>query len=296
MLRILQKLLSGGKGMESVNQRGYLNGNYRLFHSVDRRDMDFQSHCHDFHKVLLCLSGHVTYIMEGRTYRLAPWDLMIIPEHQIHRSIFEGTEAYERMVLWISDAYLRSFADSVLADLFRLPFDARGGLIRLEAGARREALEKLLALEKAQKSEAPGHTLLADTYLVQFLLCINGMIAGQAVPAEGAVSGDPRLDALLDHINRNLGEDLSIEALSRLCFFSPSYLMHAFKRYTGCTVHRYVRQKRLISARSAIESGEPILTAARQVGFSDYSVFLRAFREMFGCMPSDLRQKSESTD
>ena len=93
--------------MASVTRRGYLHEAYRLFHSTDRMDMDFQSHSHDFHKIVLCLEGHVTYIMEGTTYSLRPWDILIIPEHQIHRSILHAAQAYERIILWIQDSFLR---------------------------------------------------------------------------------------------------------------------------------------------------------------------------------------------
>ena len=80
--------------MPKVSNRGYLNEDYRLFHSTDRRDVDFQTHSHDFHKAVLCLTGSVTYIVEGVTYDLSPWDILLIPEHQIHRSILRSTEVY----------------------------------------------------------------------------------------------------------------------------------------------------------------------------------------------------------
>ena len=78
--------------MQSVSTRGYLREEYRLFHSTDQRDLDFEAHNHDFHKVVLCLAGRVTYVMEGTTYYLRPWDILLIPEHQIHQSSFSSEE------------------------------------------------------------------------------------------------------------------------------------------------------------------------------------------------------------
>lgn len=276
--------------MQTVSSRGYLRENYRLFHSSDRRDMDFQTHCHDFHKIILCLSGHVTYIMEGKTYFLRPWDLMIIPEHQIHQSLFDSTETYERIILWINDAYLHSFSEDVLCEVFRWPLKSRCGLFRPEAASRGELLEKLLALEQNQKAVFPGHQLLADSYLVQFLLALNGLLKREGAPAEDSVRSDPRLNELLEFINRNLAEDLSVARLAGQFYISQSYLMHQFKHYTGCTLHQYVLQKRLIQAHREIQEGESVAGAALKAGFADYSTFLRAFRKMFGCLPTDLRQ------
>jgi len=274
--------------MQNANSRGYLHEHYRLFHSSDRRDMDFQSHFHDFHKIILCLSGHVTYIMEGKTHFLRPWDLMIIPANQIHHSSFDSSETYERIILWIQDDYLRSFEEDVLCDVFQWPFRSQGGLFRPEASSRRELLEKLLALEQNQNASFAGHKLLADSYLVQFLVSLHTLLERRSVSSGDSVRSDPRLEEMLTYINGSLSEDLSIAQLSRRFFISPSYLMSQFKQHTGCTVHQYVLQKRLIQAHQDIQNGEAVLSASQRAGFSDYSTFLRAFRKMFGCLPSEL--------
>ena len=47
-------------------KRGYLNEDYKLFHIYDKRSMDFDSHSHDFHKLIICLSGSANYTIEGK--------------------------------------------------------------------------------------------------------------------------------------------------------------------------------------------------------------------------------------
>jgi AraC-like DNA-binding protein len=63
--------------------------------------------------------------------------------------------------------------------------------------------------------------------------------------------------------------------------------MHRFKAVYGCTVHQYVREKRLQAAADQIRAGTPVLQAAEQAGFGDYSVFLRAFRSVYGRSPRE---------
>ena len=277
--------------MQGVRSRGYLNEEYRLFHSSDRLDMDFEAHCHDFHKIVLCLKGQVTYIMEGNTYYLRAWDILLIPEHQIHRSILRsGEEPYERIILWINDAFLRRFGEKALEDVFEWPYRAKSGLFRPDAGSRALLLEKLQGVERSQASAQSGHALMADTYLLQFLLELGRLLPEEDGAIEaGTVRGDPRLRDMLEYINANLSEDLSVESLSRRFYISPSYLMHAFKRHTGCTVHRYVSQKRLVSASERIRRGEGVLEAASRSGFAEYTTFLKAFRKQYGCAPGEIR-------
>ena len=279
--------------MHQVSKRGYLHENYRLFHSSDRRDVDFEIHSHDFHKIVLCLSGRVTYIVEGVTYFLRPWDVLIIPEHQIHRSIMHSAETYERMVLWISDAYLCSFGEQALLDVFIWPLSLQCALFRPDAQKRGQLIDKLREVERNWHAGFEGHLLLADTYLLQFLLELGRQLKTGPLLAQPSVQSDPLMQRVLDHINSHLGEDLSVEALAGICFLSPSRLMHRFREHTGCTVHQYVLQKRLMQAASLIQAGEGISRAAQQAGFADYSAFLRAFRRQYGCLPREMKKDAD---
>lgn len=277
--------------MHSVSKRGYLNEDYRLFHSTDRRDADFETHSHDFHKIVLCLKGRVTYIVEGVTCFLRPWDLLIIPQHQIHRSILHSSETYERMVLWIRDSFLQRFEEPALMDVFQWPYRQKYGLYRVEAACRDELLHHLQEVERSWHASFAGHALLADTHLLQFLLELGQLLKQGAQADENAVRTDPQMQQVLAFINRNLSDDLSVDTLAGAFFLSPSRLMHRFREHAGCTVHQYVLQKRLMLAASLIEQGESVIHSAHHAGFADYSAFLRAFRKQYGCLPSAMRKR-----
>jgi len=277
--------------MHTVSKRGYLNENYRLFHSADRRDVDFETHSHDFHKIVFCLSGRVTYIVEGVTCFLRPWDLLIIPKHQIHRSIMHSTDTYERMVLWIKKEYIEALGHKALEDVFAWPSEHASGLFRPDAEGRALLMERLLGVEKNWHESYEGHELMADTYLLQFLVHLGQLLQKDASSADSSIRTDPQMKQVLTYINAHLSEDLSIDSLSGAFFLSPSRLMHRFKEHAGCTVHQYVMQKRLTQAAQQIELGESITHAAQQAGFGDYSAFLRAFRRQYGCLPSAMRKR-----
>ena len=276
--------------MPAVNNRGYLNEDYRLFHSTDQRDLDFYTHSHDFHKLVLCLDGRVTYIMEGVTYYLRPWDILLIPEHQIHQSRLYSTERYERIILWINDRFFQKYAEPALAEVFAWPVRNRSGLFHPDESVRAALFEKLSALDAAQKSTAVGHALLSDTYMIQFMLQLRSLLPDNPDMPRNNVKSDPRFNEILDYINANLAADLSIDVLAARFFLSPSHLMHAFKRHAGLTVHQYISQKRLIWAAARIQSGEPVISTAQACGYSDYTAFLKAFKRQYGCAPVELKK------
>lgn len=281
----------------SASKRGYLNGDFKLFHIYDKRPMDFDSHSHDFHKLIICMGGSVTYTIEGKTYVLSPWDILLVPKNRIHHSKTDSTVAYERTVIFISDDYLKSMAvdfekggvktESTLAACFedsqnegKLLFHADGDICREISGAAEE-------LEKASRqSKIFGNELLSRAAFLRLMVYINRL----AIDDGGSVGtvADKKLDGVISYINAHFSEALSIDFLAKKFYISRSGLMHKFKTLTGGSVHGYINQKRLTAALSLLREGEAAADAARECGFSDYTVFYRSFRKMYGFAPTEI--------
>ena len=85
---------------QQYEQRGYLREDFRLFHLKDSRAQKLDYHYHEFDKLVIFLGGKVTYVVEGVTYFLKPWDIVLIQHNLIHRPIIHAEEPYERAVLW----------------------------------------------------------------------------------------------------------------------------------------------------------------------------------------------------
>ena len=62
---------------------GYLNEQFRLFHIKDQTKKEFAYHYHDFHKVVIFISGKATYHIEGKAYNLRPWDILLRALHSL---------------------------------------------------------------------------------------------------------------------------------------------------------------------------------------------------------------------
>ena len=86
---------------ETFNKAGYLKDNFLLFHLTDTNSLPISYHYHDFYKVFLLLKGDVTYHIEGKTYDLKPYDLVLVNAGEIHKPVINST-FYERMILYIS--------------------------------------------------------------------------------------------------------------------------------------------------------------------------------------------------
>lgn len=284
--------------MESTTpQTGYLHQDFRLFHLKDQKKIDFEFHYHDFHKIIILLSGDVTYLVEGKSYILKPMDVLLVNHHAIHKPIIQTDRPYERIVIWLKNDFIEQqhHAQVDLSACFQYADERRFNLIRLDHMLQQQISTLLQQLESALISTDFGSSVLGDTYFLQLMVYLNRIfLQNDPTKKEQSCHYDEQMDQLLQYINQNLNADLSNEALADLFYLNKYHLMHKFKNTTGYTLHNYVQQKRLIHAASLIKSGVPITQAALDSGFSDYSTFLRAFRKMFHLSPKELLKDAHS--
>ena len=143
-------------------------------------------------------------------------------------------------------------------------------------------------LEAALKDEKFGSELLGSALFTQFMVYVNRIfLEKQYIFDKKSYTFDSQIASILQYINHNLKEDLSVETLSARYYVSKYHLMRKFKQETGYTLHNYIVNKRLLMARTLISNGMPVTKAAQESGFAEYSTFSRAYRKQFKTNPSE---------
>ncbi len=102
------------------------------------------------------------------------------------------------------------------------------------------------------------------------------------------------INRIVNYIEENLGNDISLEDICNEFFLSKSQLCRMFKKSMGSTVWNYFTIKRLHKAKNMIDSGELPTEVFSLCGFNDYSVFYRACKRHFGQSPAKNAFKSLS--
>ena len=272
----------------STIKRGYLKEDFRFFHLKDKKHDQFEFHYHDFNKIIIFISGKVTYLIEGKAYKLKPWDILLVNSNEVHKPLIDTEEAYERIVIWVNSSFLieHNSMDCNLLSCFEEAFKEKLNMIRLKAEYLSDIKYILSQLESACKSSEFGSDILKNSLFLQLIVYINRLFLGTEDQKEiGDIEYDKNIAVILKYINDNLKEDLSIENLAVEFYMSKYYLMHRFKAQTGYTVHSYILQKRLILAKELIKKGRPVTEVYLDCGFSDYSNFIRAFKNSCGLSP-----------
>ncbi|MBP2631818.1 MAG: transcriptional regulator, AraC family [Firmicutes bacterium] len=270
------------------NKSGYLNKDFQLFHLKDKRPQEFEFHYHDFKKIIVFLSGKVTYLIEGKSYLLKPGDILLVDNHDIHKPSIDPSETYERIIIWANTDLIEAYRnkDCDIAMCFQLAKEKKNSLIRLDSNTKDKLKSILTDLENTITTDDFGSALLSKSLFIQFMIYLNRIqLTSQTFNMEDAITYDKQIENILNYINEHLAEDISITSLSEKFFLSRYYMMHKFKKETGYSLHNYVLQKRLMITANLIKQGIPITKAATQCGFNDYSNFLRAFKKLFKKSP-----------
>ena len=115
------------------------------------------------------------------------------------------------------------------------------------------------------------------------------------LPAESKknVSQISRLKPLLKYTSENFSKDISINQAAEMCNLSPSHFMKFFKKMTGITFINYLNLLRLEKAQVLLKSTDlTVSEVAEQVGFHNFSYFIRSFHSQYGTTPGRIQNKS----
>jgi AraC-like DNA-binding protein len=290
-----------GDIMDTFNQafthRQYMiNDNFEFFHYKDDSHIEIEYHNHDFYEIYFFISGKVTYLIEGKSYSLKPWDILLINNKELHKPIIEQGSLYERIVIWVNPDFIRKLC-TTSSDLF-MCFEStsknRYNLLRPDTEMLNIIKSIVSRLNRVLFTEGFANDILTEIYLTELIVFINkAYMDTDIVDIEEDIACNSTINDIIHFINQNLGEDLSLEALSRRFFTSKYHLLREFKKHTGYTLHSYISKKRLLTAKALLKDGMSINEVCSECGFNNYSNFIRSFTNEFNISPKKYANQSK---
>ena len=273
--------------MDRYSKKGYLYDNFKIFHLSDSNLGEIDFHYHDFHKVLIHLSGNTSYSIEGQTFDLQADDIVFVNAGEVHRPIFHDNSPYERIIIYISKEFLAEYSqqDNDLSYCFRNAMENGSHVLRLHSFKNSRVAAAVGRLTSNLGNEDYANELFMQVLFLEFMIELNRAAISDEVEYISTNYAGSKIGEIIHYINEHLVEDLSVDTIAGQFFLSRYYLMHTFKEETGYTIGNYITIKRLSLAQSLIDSGITIVEAAEQAGFGTYSTFLRAYKKTYGTSP-----------
>lgn len=266
-----------------------------LRYCLDEESPHVDFHAHPFYEIYYFMEGPVArYVVGGKSYRLRPGDILMMPPGVAHHPIFSAEKKpYRRYVLWLSASQLGQMEqlDPGLTNVLQMCQQQETYRIRCSTPSARQTLESyLVAMWQEEKNSSSCKYAYLYSLCLNFLILLNRIIADEhTLPPKGHGSNS-LLDRVLGYIHANYTEAITLNQVAEHFFTSPSNIELLLTQKVGKPFYRYVTECRIIHAQTLIATGMPLKEVAGACGYNDYSNFYRAFTREIGISPSQYRQ------
>lgn len=238
-------------------------------------DNQAHEHAHDYHQLVLSLSGRAEFEVDGCGGEVCRMRACLVPGDAEHQ--FAGMGDNRMLILDLDERDTSPEDLSLLAELFESPryptLDADFQNLLSYAGA-----ELARYGSDPHLARALGGVLLRALHLRLFGERGRSAVAGLDIG---------RLDA---YIVEHLAWRITVIELAQVACLSPSHFHAQFKDSVGLTPHQYLLKTRLDhAARLLRESPLPLVRIAEECGFSSQSALTTAMRRYLGLTPKRLR-------
>lgn len=269
---------------------GYLEHDFKIFHLTDQGLHEIGYHYHDFNKIVIFIRGNVTYCIEGKSYELKPYDIVLVNAGEIHRPIVNSTETYERIIIYISTNFIHNYKTDHydLNYCFEQAKQEKSNVLRVNMTEKSKLYQVLRELEHAINTKEYASELYDNLLFLEFMIHLNRMALADNISYISDNYSNDKIRQIIDYIHAHLKEDLNIDTIANALYINKHYLMHLFKSETGYTVGNYITNKRLILAKEMIQNGVPVTQACYECGYRNYSSFFRAYKKHYNDAPKDM--------
>lgn len=261
-----------------------------------------QAHFHSTMEITLIVDGEGFYKVNGTKYDFVKGDCFIFDSMEPHNIFSTNPTAGLK---YLSLNFVSSFVSSMEIEDFNLqylrPFyftDRPSKIPHTEACAQgiRDAFESIQTALYAKES---GYALLVKAQLFVLLAHIACHYQMPAVGPGPSKRGLPVLQdsftKVLDYIEKNLTQDITIDQLARIAAMNRYYFSTFFKKHMSESPVQYITRKRINLAISLLkDEGRSVLEIALQSGFNNAANFNRTFKQLTGYSPSEYRKKQKS--
>jgi len=254
---------------------------------TEQRTHAYALHCHNFYEIFYFVAGDVSYLVEGKPYTPRPGSILLIAPHVFHGVRIDSDRLYARFALHFDSRMVTAADRALLLSPFHLedgPSD-----IYYPHAAEHEMQSYFLQLMACRDMSGDMRELSLRIRLEALLSQLLAMSRSAAADSTGSASSAKSVAPILAYLNEHIAEPLTLDHIASRFFLSKHHLNKVFRKATGTTVGNYIIHKRVILAQQLMMQGQTAGFASASAGFRDYSVFYRAYRNIFGHAPSDRR-------
>lgn len=242
-------------------------------------------HWHNSLEIVLPICGGEYAWVDGRYYKLYQKNMMplIINSRSIHAFESGCPKPYIGLALLINYQFLKQVYPEIDHIYFKQPDEEVGMLIK----------KQLFLINEYYETESTHKDLLITSALFHliYLLVEHLSIEKKDKIELKSEKNKHRIISIINYIDDNYQEDLTIEQLSEVFHLSEGHLSKLFKENLGMTIKAYISQTRAKEVRNALLTSDlPLIDIAIMCGFPNVKSMNKVFKDLYQCTPSQFRR------
>ena len=265
------------------------NSHLILYDNVELED--YPPHWHVPVEIIMPIDNYYTVIVNNESYHINPYEILIVRPGAIH--ILKAPDSGRRYIFQADLSILKDIKDinSILS--FMKPVS----LYTPETTP--TIYEPLKDLILNIVKEYSSFSAFSEPAIYSYLLTMLTLIGRQHLEGLESETGSPskrqeyisKFMEVCEYIDTHCMEEITLDQMAEMANFSKFHFSRQFKIFTNESFYKYVNQKRIAYAETLLIDPELSITEiALECGFSSSSTFIRMFKIIKGCTPSEFRK------
>lgn len=260
-----------------------------------KENMEYQ-HSHPYYEIFFFIEGECDHIIEGKRYKLKPYDFVLLKKYQLHKSTYLKA-VNKRLILGFNRDFLSPAFDSQLNWILSA-FEEKVPIFRYNKSERENIFNNINELYSYIYKNDPAQDIMLSNTLLRLVHNIK-KYSPDNVYEETIYDNKSimyKMQEVASYIHNNFHDELTLTNLSNKFFVSSPYLSHKFKEYSNFSLTDYIQLTRIRRAQELlIETNHKIINICELCGFGSISQFNRIFVKNCGLSPSQYRINSKIT-
>ena len=280
--------------VENNNFKQIFDVDFSTYHDIDDSYEMNSMHFHDVFEIYLARTNGLKYFVGNIIYPVEKNDLFVFNHLDIHRISVPANTHYDRYVAIFSKNYIEDMSTDT-TDLLAC-FLKRSPQFCHRIHLSDEQAQYLITMfEKSEKNDNPvkyGDDVRRKINLTEILIYINTLYESGHMSAPPVDETEyKRIRLILDFIDRNLDQKLTLECLSKKFYVSKYHLCKIFKGATGFTVNQYIIYRRILKSTELLRQGLSVSKVTEMCGFQNDCHFITTFKKHVGTSPKQYAKR-----
>ena len=257
---------------------------------------DYPNHWHTPLEIVMPTQNEYRTVCNDVTINLRVGDVLFIAPGTIHR--FYAPKVGKRIIF---QAELSEFNSIREFDAFTALIQPALLITPEEAPLiHAQIVELIKDITNEYLADAQMMNISIYSKLFQIMVLISRNYSRASDCFSGAKTGKQqeylmKFHNICDYINQNCTENLSLDEIADMAGFSKFHFSRLFKEFTNVSFYKYLNARRIACAeRLLIDPNMNITEVAFRSGFNNISAFIRMFRIIKNCTPTEFRNMYQS--